>query len=70
MRELFEAVSKAMRRSNVKDFLVTCHVVSYASSAGVGTVAVISPPKYLRKFLRILEISSVITKHVKSMFLL
>ena len=48
--------------------LVTWYVVSYASSAGVGTVAAIWPPNYLRKFLRILEISSAITKHVKSMF--
>ncbi len=38
----------------MKRSMVTGHVVSYASSASVGTAAVISPPNYLRKFLRIL----------------
>ena len=52
----------------MENLMVTWQVVSYASSAGVVTAAVISPPNYLRKFLRILEIFSVITKHVKLMF--
>ena len=52
----------------MKRSMITWHVVPYASSAGVGTAAAIYPSNYLEKFLRILEIFSVITKHVKSMF--